>query len=74
MAFPAVMDCQPRSWSPRYIDFCTDRQWRPYGIKAVERKLPDLMMAIHGVHVGAHIIRNKKRVRGYPNVAFKTEP
>jgi hypothetical protein len=23
-----------------------------------ERKLPDLMMLIHGVHIGAHIIRN----------------
>ena len=57
-----------------YIDYCADRQWRPYGIKQVERKLPDLMMAIHGVHVGANVIRNKKRVRGYPNVAFKVTP
>jgi hypothetical protein len=57
-----------------YIDYCADRQWRPYGIKQVERKLPDLMMSIHGVHVGANVIRNKKRVRGYPNVAFKVTP
>ena len=28
------------------------------------------MMSIHGVHVGAHIVRNGKRVRGYPHVAL----
>jgi hypothetical protein len=27
-------------------------------------------MSTHGVHVGAHIVRNKKRVRGYPHVAL----
>ena len=50
-----------------YIDYCNDRNWRPYGIKQVERALPDIMMAIHGVHVGAHIMRDGKRVRGYPH-------
>ena len=54
-----------------YIDYCTDRGWRPYGIKQVERKLPDLMVSIHGVHVGSNITRNGKRVRGYPNVALR---
>ena len=53
-----------------YIDYCNDRNWRPYGIKQVERALPDIMMAIHGVHVGAHIMRDGKRVRGYPHVAL----
>ena len=49
-----------------YIDYCDDRNWRPYGIKQAERALPDLMMSIHGVHIE----RNKKRVRGYPHVAL----
>jgi hypothetical protein len=53
-----------------YIDYCNDRDWRPYGIKQVERALPDIMMAIHGVHVGAHIMRDGKRGRGYPHVAL----
>jgi hypothetical protein len=53
-----------------YIDYCNDRNWRPYGIKQVERSLPNSMMSIHGVHVGAHIVRNGKRVRGYPHVAI----
>ena len=30
-------------------------------------------MSIHGVHVGANIVRNKKRVRGYPHVALLTQ-
>ena len=53
-----------------YIDYCNDHNWRPYGIKQAERKLPDLMMSMHGVHVGGNIVRNKKRVRGYPHVAL----
>jgi putative DNA primase/helicase len=53
-----------------YMDYCDDRNWRPYGIKEAERALPDLIMSVHGVHVGANITRNKKRVRGYPNVAL----
>jgi hypothetical protein len=53
-----------------YMDYCDDRNWRPYGIKQAERSLPDLMMSIHGVHVGGNIVRNNKRVRGYPNVAL----
>ena len=53
-----------------YIDYCNDRNWRPYGIKQAERALPDIMMSIHGVHVGAHIVRDGKRVRGYPHVAL----
>jgi uncharacterized protein DUF5906/D5-like protein len=59
-----------------YMDYCDERNWRPYGIKQVERSLPDIMMSIHGVHVGAHIVRNGKRVRGYPHVAIAqvTEP
>ena len=53
-----------------YIDYCNDHNWRPFGIKDVERALPDIMMAIHGVHVGNHIVRNEKRARGYPHVAL----
>ena len=53
-----------------YTDYCDERNWRPYGIKEAERALPDIMMSTHGVHVGAHILRNNKRVRGYPHVAF----
>jgi hypothetical protein len=27
-------------------------------------------MAVHGVHVGTHIVRNERRARGYPHVAL----
>ena len=56
-----------------YIDFCNDHNWRPFGIKEVERALPDIMMKRHGVHVGANIMRNNKRVRGYPHVALASQ-
>ena len=53
-----------------YMDYCDERTWRPYGIKQAERALPDIMMSIHGVHGGGNIVRNGKRVRGYPHVAL----
>ena len=53
-----------------YMDYCDERTWRPYGIKQAERALPDIMMSIHGVHVGGNIVRNGKRARGYPHVAL----
>jgi phage/plasmid-associated DNA primase len=56
-----------------YTDYCDERNWRPHGIKQAERDLPDIMMSTHGVHVGAHIVRNKKRVRGYPHVALSPD-
>ena len=52
------------------MDYCDEHNWRPYGIKQAERALPDIMMSIHGVHVGPNIVRNGKRVRGYPHVAL----
>ena len=57
-----------------YTDYCCNRGWRAFGIKQAERKLPDLMLSIHGVHVGTNITRNGKRVRGYPNVALRQTP
>jgi hypothetical protein len=53
-----------------YIDYCADRHWRPYGIKQAERAFPDIMMSVHGVHVGSNIMRNGKRARGYPHVSL----
>jgi hypothetical protein len=52
------------------IRYCTDHDWTPPGPKDIEIKLTELMMTIHGVHVGTHIERNNRRVRGYPHVAL----
>jgi hypothetical protein len=54
-----------------YVNFCREKAWRALPGKTVERELVDLMMEVHNSRVGTNVIRNEKRVRGYPNVTFQ---
>ena len=51
-----------------YGKFCTDRKMSPLSRKTAERDLPDLMLAYFNSPKSNHIMRDGKRVNGYPNV------
>ena len=56
-----------------YFAFCREKAWRSLPGKTVERELTDLMMTIHNSRVGTNVVRNQRRVRGYPGVALQSE-
>jgi len=53
-----------------YFDYCSERGWVAFPTKTVERNLPDIMLENFRSAVGTNVMRDGKRVRGYPNVAL----
>jgi P4 family phage/plasmid primase-like protien len=53
-----------------YFDYCYERGWVAFSTKQGERALPDIMLEVFRRTLNAHVVRNGKRQKGYPNVSF----
>ena len=53
-----------------YFDYCAARGWVAFSSRNFTTALPDLMLELFRSAHSTHIVREGKRQKGYPNIAF----